>query len=512
MKRLLILFALLFAMPASSQSVNSPCYWSGQLVKCFPTTGILLDGNRSIRYGETTANGANYVEVKAPASLGADFVMTLPAATDTFVGKATSDVLTNKTLNGNTATNLISGSGTLTLNTSGTVTVPNATDTLVGLATTDTLTNKTLTSPKLNENVAVTTTATKLNLITSAAGSTGTNTTNIVFSTSPVLTTPTIGVATATSINKMAITAPSSSSTLAVADGKTFTASNTLTLTGTDSSSIDFGAGGTAAYTALAQYNVDVGNSSGVEIATNTNLLGDISATTTSQAYTVTNASPAVYTVTSHGFLTGDKAYVTVTQNGFTANTTYYVHKIDANTFHLCTTLANASAGTGINSSGNTAGTIKAGGFVLTSGVKGDQTSGTATAGYVGEYMHAEVGSTAHTTGQYADRGTVTLTPGTWDITGCGGIIPAATTTVTRLDVGINATTTGNSCADCTNMLTAITQFFHAGNVPTDEYGFCTPPVRVNLSTATAYITKVFITYATSTATSKGSIRATRVR
>jgi hypothetical protein len=32
----------------------------------------------------------------------------------------------------------------------------------------------------------------------------------------------------------MAITAPTSSSTLAVADGKTFTASNTITLTGTD--------------------------------------------------------------------------------------------------------------------------------------------------------------------------------------------------------------------------------------------------------------------------------------
>lgn len=71
--------------------------------------------------------------------------VTLPTATDTLVGKATTDTLTNKTLTGNTAVNLVSGSGTLTLNTSGTVTVPNATDTLVGKATTDTLTNKTLT-------------------------------------------------------------------------------------------------------------------------------------------------------------------------------------------------------------------------------------------------------------------------------------------------------------------------------------------------------------------------------
>ena len=45
------------------------------------------------------------------------------------------------------------------------VTLPAATDTLVGKATTDTLTNKTLTSPKINEDVAVTSTATELNLL-----------------------------------------------------------------------------------------------------------------------------------------------------------------------------------------------------------------------------------------------------------------------------------------------------------------------------------------------------------
>jgi len=58
---------------------------------------------------------------------------------------------------------------------------------------TDTLTNKRLTSPKLNEDVAVTTTATKLNYITSATGTTGTASTNIVFSTSPTLVTPNLG-------------------------------------------------------------------------------------------------------------------------------------------------------------------------------------------------------------------------------------------------------------------------------------------------------------------------------
>lgn len=69
---------------------------------------------------------------------------------------------------------------------------------------------------------------------TLAAGSLPTTLTSGTAITNAALTTPSLGVATATSINKMAITAPATSSTLAVANGKTFTASNTITLTGTD--------------------------------------------------------------------------------------------------------------------------------------------------------------------------------------------------------------------------------------------------------------------------------------
>jgi len=64
--------------------------------------------------------------------------LTLPDATDTLVGKTTTDTLTNKTLTSPVIATIVN---------SGTLTLPTSTDTLVGKATTDTFTNKTLTSP-----------------------------------------------------------------------------------------------------------------------------------------------------------------------------------------------------------------------------------------------------------------------------------------------------------------------------------------------------------------------------
>jgi hypothetical protein len=55
---------------------------------------------------------------------------------------------------------------------------------------------------------------------------------------SPTLVTPTLGVATATSINKVAITAPATSATLTIANGKTLTVSKTMTLTSAGDSTV----------------------------------------------------------------------------------------------------------------------------------------------------------------------------------------------------------------------------------------------------------------------------------
>jgi hypothetical protein len=57
---------------------------------------------------------------------------------------------------------------------------------------------------------------------------------------SPSFTTPTLGVATATSINKLAITAPATASTLTIDNGKTFRCTSSLTLSGTDGTTMTF--------------------------------------------------------------------------------------------------------------------------------------------------------------------------------------------------------------------------------------------------------------------------------
>lgn len=73
---------------------------------------------------------------------------------------------------------------------------------------------------------------------TGVTTSTGTGST--VLSNTPTLVTPVLGVATATSINKVAITAPATSATLTIANGKTLTANHSLTLAGTDSTTMTF--------------------------------------------------------------------------------------------------------------------------------------------------------------------------------------------------------------------------------------------------------------------------------
>lgn len=77
--------------------------------------------------------------------------------------------------------------------------------------------------------------------------------------------------------------------------------------------------------------------------------------------FTVTIASPGVFTLSAHGLAIGDAVFLTTTgalPTGLSANTTYYVATVpSSSTFTLATSLANALAGTRINTSGSQSGT-----------------------------------------------------------------------------------------------------------------------------------------------------------
>jgi hypothetical protein len=113
--------------------------------------------NKTFAVGATfkgSTSGGTYLQASAVAG---ETTLTLPSATDTLVGTNTNDTLTNKTLHRpliqNYAVFLGNTSGGTYLQAtavaSGLLTLPAATDTLVGRATADTLTNKNLTSPTL---------------------------------------------------------------------------------------------------------------------------------------------------------------------------------------------------------------------------------------------------------------------------------------------------------------------------------------------------------------------------
>ena len=100
-----------------------------------------------------------------------------------------------------------------------------------------TLPTGTKTIPSTGDNLSVfasTTSSQLAGVISDETGTAG----KVVFDTSPTLVTPTLGVASATTINKVTLTAPATGSTLTIADGKTLTVSKTMTLTSAGDSAV----------------------------------------------------------------------------------------------------------------------------------------------------------------------------------------------------------------------------------------------------------------------------------
>jgi len=193
---------------------------------------LTVSGNFSATGSTLTLGNASSDTLTVTASLGSHLVPSTDATYDlgsAAIGYRALYLGAGSGLTVKIAPGAVAGDITLTTGT--------ATGTIATLAGTETFTNKTLTSPNVNEAVALTTTATKLNYLTSATGTTGTTSTNIVFSTSPTLVTPTLGAATATSLTI------SGSITQTTSDGN-------------DNSSVNIHGGGGTSSTRGAQINI----------------------------------------------------------------------------------------------------------------------------------------------------------------------------------------------------------------------------------------------------------------
>lgn len=281
------------------------------------------------------------------------------------------------------------------------------------------------------EIVAVNSGATALEAITTTGTGSG------VRATSPTLVTPTIGVATATSINKVTITQPATSATVTVADGKVLTASNTLTLTATDGATLAIGTGGTlgtAAYIAASTKQ-------------------DVDATLTSIALLGTAADKLAYT-------TGVDAWA---ETGLTAFARTILDDANEATFKATvnleigtdvqaydadlTTWAGVTPGTGVATALAVA-VGSAGALVANGGALGTPSSGTLD-NCTSNTEAANNNSTQLATTAYADR----LTAGT--LPGAFTTLSSANLAVTSAAAGIldiAVTHTGTGTNDSTRM------------------------------------------------------------
>ena len=222
-------------MPTAPVTDSDPAIYDG-------TTGLLKSGTRS---GNTTVFGTtsgtltsgNCVKFDASGNL-------VDNGSPCGGGGGGTPGGSNTQLQYNNAGSFGGISGATSNGTSVTLTSPTFVTPALGTPASGTLTNTTglpISTGVSGLGTGVATflgTPSSANLRSALTDETGTGA--AVFADTPTLVTPVLGVATATSINKVAVTAPATSATLTIANGKTLTANNSITLAGTDSTTMTF--------------------------------------------------------------------------------------------------------------------------------------------------------------------------------------------------------------------------------------------------------------------------------
>jgi hypothetical protein len=280
----------------NSNEAGTPSQNAGIEVERGTSTNVALQWNETSDVWEYTVDGTNYIPVVGTTATQTltNKTLTSPTLTTPALGTPASGVMTNVT---GTASGLTAGNVTTNANLTGHITSvgnaavlgsftsaqllaaltdetgtgaavfansptlvtpalgtpsalvgTNITGTASGLTAGNVTTNANLTGHITSVgNAAVLGSFTSAQLLAALTDETGTGA--AVFATSPTLVTPTIGVATATSVNKVAITAPATGSTLTLANGSTLATSGAFstTLTATAATNVTLPTTGTLA-------------------------------------------------------------------------------------------------------------------------------------------------------------------------------------------------------------------------------------------------------------------------
>jgi hypothetical protein len=222
---------------ASSSDLYLTCDTSGTVYVTGPTDIILESTAKTYKFKGTIASGI--LSMANIASSNKTFTFPNTSGTVALTSNKLSDFAATTSLELKGMISDETGSGSLVFADTPTLVTP-----VLGTPTSGTLTNCTglpIASgvSGLGSNVGTfLATPSSANLKTAVTDETGSG--SLVFADTPTLVTPVLGVATATSVNKVTITAPATSATLTIANSKTLTANNSITLAGTDSTTMTF--------------------------------------------------------------------------------------------------------------------------------------------------------------------------------------------------------------------------------------------------------------------------------